>query len=145
MKCQFLFSMKNKTSISKCRLLEILHRVLRDTHPFILTLKAPSKIFSRRYSKIFFLFFSENEAYFSEKTSLDRKLILTFHVNQADDSHEISRLVFSEKEKKKMLSAAVGIGALRVKFKPMGKLSNTNIGALRVKFKPMGKLSKQFV
>ena len=93
--------MKNKTSISKCRLLEILHRVLRDTHPFILTLKVPSKIFSRRHSKIFFLFFSENEAYFTEKTSLDRKLILTFHVNQADDSHEMSRLVFSEKEKKK--------------------------------------------
>ena len=40
-------------------------------------------------------------------------------VCQADDSHEISRLVFFEKLKKKlkMLSAAVVIGALRVKKK----------------------------
>ena len=40
-------------------------------------------------------------------------------VCQADDSHEMSKLVFSEKKKKKnkkkLSSAAVVIGALRVK------------------------------
>ena len=36
-------------------------------------------------------------------------------VCQADNSQEMSRLVFSEKKKKKLLSAAVVTGALRVK------------------------------
>ena len=75
----------------------------------LLTLKALSKIYSRRHS-IYFYF--------------QRKQVLTFHVNHlqmihmkcldlektsldiscessADDSHEMSRLVFSEKLKKK--------------------------------------------
>ena len=40
-------------------------------------------------------------------------------IRQADDSHEMLRLVFSEKmkkNKKKLLSAAVVIGSLRVKI-----------------------------
>ena len=52
----------------------------------VLTLKAPSKICSRRHLfLVFFLIFQ-------------RKQVLVFHVNHlADDSHEISRLVFFEK------------------------------------------------
>ena len=34
---------------------------------------------------------------------------------QADDSHEMSRIVFSEKKKKILSSAAVVIGALKLK------------------------------
>ena len=56
MKCHILFSEKNEKNISKCCLLKILPRVL--------CVKAPSKICSRRHSKIF-------TSYFSEKTSLD--------------------------------------------------------------------------
>ena len=58
------------------------------------------------------------------------KQVLIFHVNRllADDSHEISRLVFFEKLKKKyfqMSAAAVVIGALRVniKFRNTGTLN----------------------
>ena len=53
-----------------------------------LTLKAP---ITTAADDIFFFFF-----YFSEK-----KQVLTFRVNLADDSHEIPRFVFSEKKKKK--------------------------------------------
>ena len=49
MKCQSLFSQKN---------------IILKFLPSMLTLKAPGKICSRRYSKIFI-------SYFSEKTSLD--------------------------------------------------------------------------
>ena len=47
-----------------------------------LTLKAPSKLCSRRHSKIFIF-------HFSEKSSLDISC-----ESSADDSHKISRLVF---------------------------------------------------
>ena len=69
-----------------------------------LTLKAPSKICSRRHSK--------------KKNIFQRKQVLTFHVNRlpSRDSHEMSGLVFPEKQQqRKMSSAAVVIGALRVK------------------------------
>ena len=49
-----------------------------------------------------------------------RKQVLSYHVNRLpDDSHEMSRLVFSEKKKiykKKKMSAAVVIGALNLKM-----------------------------
>ena len=52
----------------------------------------------------FFFFFGENKSWH-------------FMWIQADDLHEMSRLIFSEKykKKKKMSSAAVLIGTLRVK------------------------------
>ena len=55
MKCQILFSGKNKKNISKCRLLKILPRVL--------SVKVPSKICCRLHSNCF--------VYFSEEISLD--------------------------------------------------------------------------
>ena len=76
-----------------------------------LTLKAPSKICSRRHSIFFFFFFFK---YFRQNKSWHFMWI----VCQADNSHEMSRLVFSEKKKiiikkiKKLSSAAVVIGAL---------------------------------
>ena len=49
-----------------------------------------------------------------------RKQVLTFHV-QAEDSHEISRLIFSEKKKInknfRMSSVKTFNGALRVNFR----------------------------
>ena len=59
-----------------------------------LTLKAPSKICSRRHSIFFFFFF-----FFRENKSWHFMLIDC----QADDSHEMSRHVFSEKENKKKI------------------------------------------
>ena len=74
----------------------------------LLTLKAPSKVCSRRHSKIFIF-------YFSEKTSLDISCELsawqTIHMKCQD-------LFSSEnnKKKSKLLSALVVIAALRVKY-----------------------------
>ena len=72
-----------------------------------LTLKAPSKICSRRHSKIYIY-------YFSEKTSLDipceSSAWQTIHMKCQD--------LFSTENKKKnpkLLSALVVIGALRIK------------------------------
>ena len=75
---------------------------------FILTLKTPSKICSRRRSKIFF--------YFSEKTSLDisceSSAKQTIHIKYQDLFSLKSK---KKKKKKKLSSAAVVIGTLRVK------------------------------
>ena len=92
-----------------------------------LILKAPSKICSRRHS-IFFFF------YFSVKTNLDiscessakqRKQVLTFHVNHLLGrwfTWNVKTCFLWKKKKnkkiKKMLSAAVVIGALRVNPDP---------------------------
>ena len=56
MKCQNLFSGKNKKNISKCRLLKILPRVLSVKSLML------GKIFSRQHFVLFcwFFFFSEN-------------------------------------------------------------------------------------
>ena len=74
-----------------------------------LTLKVQSKICSRRHSKKFFFFFRENKSWH-----------FMWIVCQADDSHEMSRFVFPEKNNKKkqqktLSSAAVVIGASRFK------------------------------
>ena len=79
-----------------------------------LTLKAPNKICSRRHSKFFF--------FFSEKTSLD----ISCELSAKQMIHMKCQDLFSLKTKKKqqnktkkklkkMSSAAVVIGALRVK------------------------------
>ena len=65
-----------------------------------LSLKAPSKILGRRHSNFLFIF---------QRKQVDISC-------ESDDSHEMSRLVFSEKFKKKKMSAAVVIGTLRVKM-----------------------------
>ena len=69
---------------------------------FLLTLKAPSKLTADDILNFLF--------YFLEKV----RLVISY---EGDDSHEMSRLVFSEKKKKKkkMLSIAVVIGALKGK------------------------------
>ena len=72
------------------------------------TLKAPLTTAANDNSFIFFLFFRENKSWH-----------FMWIVCSADDSHEISRLVFSEKSKKKkkkfrMSSAKILLGALRV-------------------------------
>ena len=76
------------------------HKSMRSA----LTLKAPSKICSRRHS----LFF-----YFSEKTSLD----ISCESSAKQTIHMKCQDLFSLKNnnKKKLSSAAVVIGALRIK------------------------------
>ena len=60
-----------------------------STLPSVLTLKVPITTAVDDILKFFFLIFQ-------------RKQVVIFHVNHlADDSHEISRLVFFEKLKKK--------------------------------------------
>ena len=71
---------------------------------WLLTLKAPNKNCSRWHFDFLLLSFEGNKAWF---------------FMLAEDSFETSSLIFSEKQWKKylwMLSAAVMIGALRVKF-----------------------------
>ena len=107
MKCHILFSEKNKKNISKCRLLKILPRVLSVKRHLLLTLKAPSKrhsnfVCSKRHSNFFFF-------YFSEKTSLD----ISCESSAWQMIHLKCQDLFSLKNKrKKLLSAAVVIGAL---------------------------------
>ena len=62
------------------------------------TLKAPSKICSRRHSNFFFLFFRENKSWH-----------FMWIICQGDDSHEMLRLVFSEKKKKKKQTRNVSV------------------------------------
>ena len=71
-----------------------------------LDIKAPSK--NVQHTTFYFSWFS-----FSKKISFD---ISCESSALADDSHEMSRLIFS-KNKIKMLSDAVVIGALRVQIK----------------------------
>ena len=61
-----------------------------------LTFNAPSKICSRWQLFLFLLFFKENKSWY-----------FMWIVCQADDSHEISRLVFCEKLKKKIFHNVV--------------------------------------
>ena len=77
----------------------------QETKKNILTLKAP--ITTAANDNFFFFFY-----YLSEKTSLDISC-----ESSADNSHKISRLVFSEKKKKKKFECRllqILLGALRV-------------------------------
>ena len=83
--------------------------------------KVPSKICIRQ--QFFYLFFRENKSWH-----------FMWIISQADDSHEMSILVFSEK-KKKVSSAAVVIGALRINsaFYVVTLLNGTTIAQIRFK------------
>ena len=84
MKCQNLFSGKNKKNISKCRLLKILPRVLSVKVPIT---TAADDILKYIFFFFFFFFFLKNKI---------RPGI------SCSNSHEMSRLLLSEKVLKKI-------------------------------------------
>ena len=95
----------------------------------MLTHKAPSKICRRQHSIFLLLFFF-----------FQWKQVLTYFmwiICQAEDLHELSRLIFFENRKKiKMSSAAVVIGTLRINRKA------ADIGSLNI-FQSTGKFSRR--